>query len=1401
MFDELYSSYRNIISNIAIIGYSENDIIKRGNNLNIQLELKCLFIYPNSDEKSYNEITYEMMFPEGNHKIECPKFFSLGLTDEKGKRTFLYCLKFPEKFRLNDNKTEINVPLVISIKSEKSDLEPFRQLLTSINQIIVSENLDYDSKIMNNYKKVELMNILYFIFSLPHTPPHSLIRLKLNNDICEVEEEIDFYFSSNCELPCNKNDTDINLLFLILDQSIIIKVIISILSEKQIVFRASQAYLLHLIIPTFLKLIFPFKWIHSCITILGKENIDFLDTPGSFIFGVLSNTIQNQEILDKYPGVIIVDCDTNEIFGENNTDPFVAPKDINNIDNNLKGKKKIKHKNNEIFDNIDGGIKQGKNIFFVQGSYIYSYDPETKGKGTKMKFMEKNNIVIDTQKSQFLINKSNRFINSEEWKWLRKNIQLVRNPEIFDIENINSKKTKSFDSKYLNDNESPILPNRSFSYNIQNILMHFYLKKISEPKSEFMDYFKSTNLYLNFLNQSPFQNNSGHKIIENIKETFNDQRTIDNCFIVEYNNRPFSCLPILEELDKKIVELKVDIFNSTNSLNNSSNSNQKNENEIIISEQEKKDKYELYSQLKSILMDYCLVLGINFGQGKSDTFNSEDIKLQRISLSSNKSKIKHFKNNNHKGHIKSNNSLLQFTFNQNPNFNLAGVDKFSKNFFKFYGKNGFFNFLEDIEEIMRESRKDFENTIYKMKIYQQLINIYKNLDNIFGCSKKENEDEINIDIDDLNKDFNEEEENEEESNILNNIPQNINNNNENNKENNEEKNEIKDDNNNSFIENEEKEDNNNFLNLGNKKILEELRSNSNRETKKSVMSMIAEKEEENNESYIERTNTKKLSNKSNGDDLGNILNNINFKNDENANDENTQKDEIIVFPNFENKNENDFITQIFDNNKNKNEKNLTQYYLFLAYYLEEINSDNFFAEEFNKDISKYYGTQININKFILKLYKEAFSNSGEKHRDFPYFTFYSYLLNLDEENLIKVGKNFNGIIEEKKFVELFEIYFNVINKKKINVEEIFNYENYINYSDRANTMNNTEFSSSFFSGREESLCPNYSLRPESYNNGYMQKNAFSNKGILIKTNPSYSLSYLQESNCSKVKVINESPLYKPSCKPKSCHIISEFCSLLSSCFPSKEEIKTKNIQQILNEVYIKANIQPIRELLGQIKLIRLSNFKSQKEKLCFWLNSFNFLSLFAIFNLKLNLTKKEIWKNFFQNIKFNIGGFNFSFEDILYIIFQKNIFFPNEEYIPRDYVKKNIIDLRKENLEFVICPFLLFLPNKEFFCPIIYDENNLGNEIEKRYANYFLCSIRWDENNELISINEFIMLSEPSFLRKGIKKYKSFIDCNIYKIIKKKKYHNISTKPFNWEISFDYLLEDAFIEAKFVVEK
>ena len=230
MFDQLENTYANIIMEFGIVGYSESDIMKRGLDSEKNLPLNLLYSYPHQENEDL-EIIFQMMFPDEDHKIQSPKFFSLTLTNEKGNRTFLYCLKFPEKFIINNenkdkknknkNKTHyVEVPIVIYIKSLKEDLECFKQLLFAINQIIVNDNLEKiipDPLMINNYKKIQLINLLYFLFSLPHTSPHTLIKLQLNQELDNVlklnpnqenknGETIDFYFSSNCEIPCNKNE-------------------------------------------------------------------------------------------------------------------------------------------------------------------------------------------------------------------------------------------------------------------------------------------------------------------------------------------------------------------------------------------------------------------------------------------------------------------------------------------------------------------------------------------------------------------------------------------------------------------------------------------------------------------------------------------------------------------------------------------------------------------------------------------------------------------------------------------------------------------------------------------------------------------------------------------------------------------------------------------------------------------------------------------------------------------------------------------------------------------------------------------------------------------------------------------------------------------------------------------
>ena len=57
------------------------------------------------------------MFPDDEHKISSPKFFSLTLTNEKGNRTFLYSLKFPEKFNLPIEDRKSKKAVVASAKN------------------------------------------------------------------------------------------------------------------------------------------------------------------------------------------------------------------------------------------------------------------------------------------------------------------------------------------------------------------------------------------------------------------------------------------------------------------------------------------------------------------------------------------------------------------------------------------------------------------------------------------------------------------------------------------------------------------------------------------------------------------------------------------------------------------------------------------------------------------------------------------------------------------------------------------------------------------------------------------------------------------------------------------------------------------------------------------------------------------------------------------------------------------------------------------------------------------------------------------------------------------------------------------------------------------------------------
>ena len=104
------------MNEFGILGFLEEDIKKRWYDTESNLPLNLLFSYRNADSNDLGSLAFQMMFPDEDHKIQTQKFFTLILTNGQGNRSFLYCLKFPEKYffnadenkKENDNKSDNN---------------------------------------------------------------------------------------------------------------------------------------------------------------------------------------------------------------------------------------------------------------------------------------------------------------------------------------------------------------------------------------------------------------------------------------------------------------------------------------------------------------------------------------------------------------------------------------------------------------------------------------------------------------------------------------------------------------------------------------------------------------------------------------------------------------------------------------------------------------------------------------------------------------------------------------------------------------------------------------------------------------------------------------------------------------------------------------------------------------------------------------------------------------------------------------------------------------------------------------------------------------------------------------------------------------------------------------------
>ena len=320
------------------------------------LNNQILFSFPNGIDFS----TYE----------EAPKIYPIVLTNEKGNHSYLYILLFYEKIsEIPDNKNTLTrtsnligtemqyCPISIIISSQYSNIDFFKELLKSFYKIIrfdssiitnfceknnMKNNGNIDIKKIKLFQKLELLNCLNFCYEILRPPNKSILNLNIRFD------KIKYKFQSLTEIPTS--DYIMDVLFNSLEISVIIKLYIALLFEKNIIIIANQNMPLFCICEAIQRLIFPFRWLHPYVPNLPYEQIGYLDSPIPYLIGINSSRTSAPDLNESFPSHIICEVGTSTLYG--NTSNLKLP-----INEEMKIKTKLlllksKYKNN--YDEFDG---------------------------------------------------------------------------------------------------------------------------------------------------------------------------------------------------------------------------------------------------------------------------------------------------------------------------------------------------------------------------------------------------------------------------------------------------------------------------------------------------------------------------------------------------------------------------------------------------------------------------------------------------------------------------------------------------------------------------------------------------------------------------------------------------------------------------------------------------------------------------------------------------------------------------------------------------------------------------------------------------------------------------------------------------------------------------------------
>ena len=251
-------------------------------------------------------------------------------------------------------------------------------------------------------------------------------------------------------------------------------------------------------------------------------------------------------------------------------------------------------------------------------------------------------------------------------------------------------------------------------------------------------------------------------------------------------------------------------------------------------------------------------------------------------------------------------------------------------------------------------------------------------------------------------------------------------------------------------------------------------------------------------------------------------------------------------------------------------------------------------------------------------------------------------------------------------------------------------------------------------------------------------------------------------------------------------LISEQICIKLYLYLSKVKIENFDEKNDNTDIFVDLahsnEITEIKDLILNLKNISLENLsKSPDHYYCFWLNMYNFLTVFSIIFKCEGFSNFYEWNRFIKNSYFTIGNIELSLLEIeAYILRDKSIM--DKIYGIKKYDSQlGLPEIPKyDNLiNFGISMATMSSPSIRIYYPTNFQESLKFNMNE-----FFYRNIKIDLDKIELKMPEYLTWIEPNFME-NFNKYKIYLPEECTSFVEENKNNlNISVEKYYWKLSF-----------------